>query len=83
MPDRSVHGYTVSIEQTDALGSVWVVRVYRKRFPFKKSVSTDWFLDGVQAHLFADQVVTGLENGSGLNNLRERKPGWTLQRPAH
>lgn len=83
MSDRSVHGFTVRIEQTDALGSAWIVRVYRRRFPFKKTVSTDWFLDGAQAQRFADQVLTGLENGSGLNNLRDRKPGWTLIRPAH
>lgn len=82
MSDRSINGYTVRLAQTDALGSAWVVRVYRKRFPFRKSVSSDWFLDGVQAKLFADQIAAELGNGRGFENLRDRKPGWTLHRPA-
>ncbi len=81
MSDRSIRGYTVRIAQTDALGSAWVVRVYRNRFPFRKSVSSDWFLDGVQAARFADQIAEELGNGEGSDNLRDRKPGWTLHRP--
>jgi hypothetical protein len=81
MSDRSVNGYTICIAQADALGSAWVVRVYRKRFPFRKSVSSDWFLDGVQANLFADQIAAELGNGNGFDNIRDRKPGWTLHRP--
>jgi hypothetical protein len=57
------------------------VRVYRNRFPFKKSISSDWFLDGVQASLFADQIAAELGNGRGYENLRDRSPGWTLHRP--
>ena len=82
MSDRSINGYTVRVAQADALGSAWVVRVYRKRFPFRKSVSSDWFLDGVQANLFADQIAAELGNGNGFDNIRDRKPGWTLHRPA-
>ena len=82
MSDRSINGYTLRIAQSDALGSAWVVRVYRNRFPFKKNVSCDWFLDGAQANLFADQVAAELRDGRGYENLRERKPGWTLRRPA-
>jgi hypothetical protein len=81
MSDRSINGYTVRVAQADTLGSAWVVRVYRKRFPFRKSVSSDWFLDGVQANLFADQIAAELGNGKGFENIRDRKPGWTLHRP--
>jgi hypothetical protein len=80
MSDRSINGYTVRIAQADALGSAWVVRVFRNRFPFRKSVSSDWFLDGVQAQLFADQIAAELGDGKGLENIRDRKPGWTLHR---
>jgi hypothetical protein len=83
MPDRSVHGYTVRVSETDGLGTTWVVRIFRNRFPFKKRVSSDWFLDGVQANLYADQIAAELANGAGLANLRDRKPGWTLHRPPH
>jgi hypothetical protein len=48
---------------------------------FKRLVSSDWFLDGDQAQLFARQLTTELEGGSDL--IRNRKPGWTLRRPAH
>jgi hypothetical protein len=82
MSDRSINGYTVRIAQSVTLGSAWVVRVYRNRFPFKKNVSSDWFLDGAQANLYADQVAAELRDGRGYENLRERKPGWTLRRPA-
>jgi hypothetical protein len=82
MSDRSINGYTVHVAQTDALGSAWIVRVYRNRFPFRKSVSSDWFLDGTQARLFADQITAELGNGKGLENLRDREPGWTLHRSA-
>ena len=82
MSDRSINGYTVRVAQTDTLGSAWIVRVYRNRFPFRKSVSSDWFLDGVQAARFADQIAAELGNGKGFENLRDRKPGWTLHRPA-
>jgi hypothetical protein len=80
MSDRSINGYTVRIAQADALGSAWIVRVFRNRFPFRKSVSSDWFLDGVQAQLFADQIAAELGDGKGLENIRDRKPGWTLHR---
>jgi hypothetical protein len=82
MSDRSINGYTVRLAQTDALGSAWVVRVYRNRFLFRKSVSSDWFLDGVQASLFAEQIAAELGSGRGFENLRDRKPGWTLHRTA-
>jgi hypothetical protein len=82
MSDRSINGYTVRVAQTDAFGSAWIVRVYRNRFLFRKSISSDWFLDGVQAGIFADQIAAELGDGKGIENLRDRKPGWTLHRPA-
>jgi hypothetical protein len=83
MSEKSVNGYTIRVEQTEGLGTTWVVRVSKKRFLFRKSLSSDWFLDGVQAARFADQVAADLGSGKGLENLRDRKPGWTLHRPVH
>jgi hypothetical protein len=83
MSDASMNGYTVRLTQTDSLGSTWVVRVYRNRFLFKKSLSSDWFLDGAQAKKYADQISEELASGTGFENLRDRKPGWTLHRAAH
>ena len=81
MSEKSINGYTIRVAQTDGLGTTWVVRVYRHRFPFRKSVSSDWFLDGAQAGIFAEQIAAELGNGRGFENLRDRKPGWTLHRP--
>jgi len=83
MSEKSVHGYTIRVEQTDGLGTTWVVRVTRNRFLFRKTISSDWFLDGAQAARFADQIASELGSGSGLENLRSRKPGWTLHRAVH
>ena len=83
MSEKSVNGYTVHLTQTRGLGSTWVVRVYRNRFLFKKNLSSDWFLDGVQAQTYADQISAELASGRGFENLRDRKPGWTLRRAAH
>ena len=82
MSDTSINGYTVRLTQTDGLGSAWVVRVYRNRFLIRKMLSSDWFLDGVQARLYAEEIAAELRGGRGLENLRDRKPGWTLHRPA-
>jgi hypothetical protein len=83
MSDKTVNGYTIRTTKREGLGSTWVVRVYRNRFPFKKSVSSDWFLDGRQAEDFAAQITAELGSGAGLENVRDRKPGWTLHRPLH
>jgi hypothetical protein len=83
MSDRSVNGYMVRVEQADRLGALWVVRVFRKRFLFRKTVSSDWFLDGAQAKLFADEIARDLGSGRGFENLLNRRPGWTLYRPEH
>ncbi len=83
MSDTSVNGYTVRLTQTEGLGSPWIVRVFRNRFLFKKSLSSDWFLDGVQAQKYAEEISSDLATGKGTDNLRARKPGWTLRRAAH
>ena len=81
MSEKSIKGYTIDVAQTDGLGTTWVVRVYRKRFPFRKAVSSDWFLDGAQAGIFAEEIAAELGSGRGFEYLRDRKPGWTLHRP--
>jgi hypothetical protein len=83
MSEKSINGYTISVEQRAALGSSWVVRVSKNRFLFRKTLSSDWFLDGVQAARFADQVASDLGSGRGVENLRNRKPGWTLHKALH
>ena len=69
------------IEQINGLGTTWIVRVYRKRLLFRKLVSSDWFLDGVQAERFARQLATELRLGRGQDLIRNRPPGWQLTRP--
>ena len=81
MSDTSVNGYRIRVTQTEGNGSPWVVNVSRRGFPFRKTVSSDWFLDGEQAKRFADQCASELSEGGGVDNLRDRKPGWTLHRP--
>ena len=75
--------YTVEVEQTRDLGTTYVVRAYKKILGFRKTLSSDWFLDREQAHTFAEQLAQELKNGKKVDSLRERKPGWTLHRPAH
>lgn len=67
----------VQIEQPKGTGSTWVVRVFRRKFPFKKLISSDWFLDEEQARSFAQQLADALTNGADPMMLKERKPGWT------
>ena len=81
MSERSVNGYTVSVTHVEGLGSPWIVRVSRRKFLFRTSISSDWFLDREQALRFADQAAAELGAGKGSASLRSRKPGWTLKRP--
>ena len=83
MSQRSVNGYTVRVTHAEGLGSPWVVRVYRRRFLLRMNISSDWFLDRDQALRFADQAAAELGAGRGIASLRDRKPGWTLERPEH
>jgi hypothetical protein len=75
--------YEITLEQTVEKAPAWFVRVYRKRFLFKRLVSSDWFLDPEQAKQFAEQLANDLNGESGLQNLKDRKPGWVLHRPLH
>jgi hypothetical protein len=75
-------GYRVTVEQSDTLGSNWIVRVYRKKLFFRKLISSDWFLDGPQAERFARQLVVELRLGRGAGIITTRTPGWTLRPPA-
>ncbi len=75
--------YTIEVEQIRHTGMNYVVRAYRKSFIFKKLISSDWFLDGDQAIRFAQQLALDLRNGTKVESLKSRNPGWTLHRPAH
>lgn len=68
--------YTVVLDQPEGIGTVWVVRVYKKGFLFKKLISSDWFLDERQARRFAESLAQALQNGADINTLKSRKPGW-------
>lgn len=78
---RTSNGYTVSLQQRDDIGSIWIVRTHKRILFFRKLVGSDWFLNREQARLFAEQLVADLERGSDL--IRTRKPGWILRRAAH
>jgi hypothetical protein len=75
---RTSNGYTVSLQQRDDIGSLWIVRTHKKVLFFRKLIGSDWFLNSEQARLFAEQLVADLERGSDL--IRTRKPGWILRR---
>jgi len=72
--------YAVELKQPEGAGTVWVVHVYKKGFPFRKTISSDWFLDEEQARRFAEEVARSLSNGTNVDTLKARKPGWSLCR---
>jgi hypothetical protein len=74
------NGYTVSLQQRDDIGSIWIVRTTKKVLFFRKLVGSDWFLNREQARVFAEHLVSDLERGSDL--IRTRRPGWILRRAA-
>jgi hypothetical protein len=76
---RTGNGYTIHIEHTPGLGSIWIVRTFRKSLCFKRLISSDWFLDGTQAQRFAEQVAGELGSDTGTDHLRHRTPGWTYR----
>jgi hypothetical protein len=78
-----VGSYVIETQQTRKQGSPWTVRLYKKSFLFRKTVSSDWFLNEQQAKGFADQLAKDLEQGKSVQDLKQRKPGWTLHRAAH
>ena len=77
----SVDTFIIETEEIARKGKVWNVRVYKKGL-WKRLVSSDWFLDEQQATDFAQQTSTMLNNNSGADLMRNRKPGWTLTPPA-
>ena len=77
------NGFSIDLEQIHGLGSIWIVRLYRKKFLFRKLISSDWFLDAVQAERFARQLASELRLGRGEELIRKRAPGWELTRPPH
>ncbi len=73
--------YEITLEQAKEKSPAWILRVYRKRFLFRQRVSSDWFLDPVQAKQFADQLAADLTDGPGIQQIRSRRPGWVLHQP--
>ena len=81
---NTANGYSVEIEQIEGLGASWIVRSYRKIFFLRRKLSSDWFLNGEQARVFANQLLRDLETEqAAVTHIQNRKPGWTLHRPAH
>jgi hypothetical protein len=75
--------YVITTENIHGLGSTWIVRVYRKVFHFRRLISSDWFLDADQARTFAEQLQHDLSGKGSSEQVKNRKPGWTLHRPSH
>lgn len=82
MAHTSRHSYHVEVVRSSGLGSNWIVRVYKKFLFWKKRISSDWFLDSAQAERFAQRLREDLLQKDTVQKLRERRPGWTLHRPA-
>lgn len=72
--------FIIEVDQNPHKGGAWQVNVYKPGVPFKKRVTTDWFLDEDQAKKFATQLAADLESGDSVEKLRSRPPGWTLHR---
>ena len=77
------NNFSITLGQSPEAGTSWQVRVYRKRLWFKRLVSSDWFLDEMQAKKYAEQLALSLrKNGLSTDALQRREPGWTLNRPS-
>ena len=74
--------FVVEIESKEEQGANWIVRLYKKSFPFKRLISSDWFLQEQQATVFGQELAERVRNSAETENIRMRKPGWTLIRPA-
>lgn len=81
--NTTIGDYIIETRQANEKGMPWIVRLHRKRLLFKKSISTDWFLDKNQADTFARQLAEQLKANPSEEKLKKRKPGWTLNRPIH
>ena len=60
--------YLVELLAPRGLGAGQIVRVYRKGLLFRHRLSSDWFLDQLQAERFARRTAADLaaeESGSG------------------
>ncbi|MDL1891523.1 hypothetical protein FBQ87_01335 [Sphingobacteriales bacterium CHB3] len=81
--NTTIGDYIIETRQANEKGMPWIVRLQRKRLLFKKSISTDWFLDKNQADTFARQLAEQLKTNPAEEKMKKRKPGWTLNRPIH
>lgn len=75
--------YEITLQQTKYKSPAWIVRVHRKRLLFKRRISSDWFLDPIQAKQFAEQLAADLDDGTSIQQIKSRKPGWVLHQPFH
>jgi len=82
MPTTASGNFFVELAREDNLGSTWIVRVFKKRLLGKKLLSSDWFLDRIQAERFVDDILHSIDETGSEAYISERKPGWTLRRPA-
>lgn len=74
----TVGRYIIDLTNDPARGSVWIVHLYKRAFPFKRRISSDWFLDEQQARRFAEKLAEILKTNASLEAIQQRKPGWTL-----
>jgi hypothetical protein len=79
----AANSYEIHLGQFDRLGAPWIVRLCRKGLFFRRRVSSDWFLDADQAKKFADQLAQRLSDHGSPDEVRSRRPGWTLRQPEH
>lgn len=73
-------GYAIEVETSEAGGTTWAVRLYKKRLIGRKRISSDWFLEENQARRFAEELAADLRNGISTDQIIGRQPGWTLHR---
>lgn len=74
--------YTVELVKVPEQGRNWVVRVCKRLLLFNLPVSSDWFLEEGQAKHFAEEMAERLKSGTPIEQIKSRKPGWHLIRPA-
>ncbi|MEO8167379.1 MAG: hypothetical protein ABI623_03970 [bacterium] len=73
--------YIVEVKMVKEQGNNWVVRLVRKILFFRKTVSSDWFLQEQQARTFANKLAEQMKSGSDTEGIKNRKPGWVLTAP--
>jgi hypothetical protein len=78
METTRTDGFEIQLRQIDRAGSTWIVRLYKRTLFLRKSVSSDWFLDGTQAREYAEQLRRELTETKSISWVVRRSPGWRL-----